>query len=251
MTNKIIVILCCILYSTFSFSDEIKVAVASNFKTTAQNIAENFTRKTGHKVTLISGSSSALFTMIAHGAPFDIFLSADKSRPLRLINRQVADASTLVNYANGQLAFLSLKHEIKSLTQLSSHLKSLTSKLAIANPKLAPYGSSSLEFLELNSLKTSVSPYFVMGNNVIQTMQFITSNNADSGFVSYSQIIQSGTKSHYYLLPQNSYPAIKQFGIITNKAKKNEAAIAFMSYLKNESNDILSNAGYLLGDSHE
>jgi len=251
MTSKCIAFLCCFFYSTHSFSDELKVAVASNFKTTAQNIANKFTSKTGHKITLISGSSSALFTMIAHGAPFDIFLSADKSRPLRLINSQMADANSLVNYADGQLAFLSPKHEIKSIPQLSTHLKSLTSKLAIANPKLAPFGESAANFLKTNSLIKLVKPHLVMGNNVIQTMQFITSNNAGSGFVSYSQIIQSGIKEHYYLLPKESYSPIKQFGVITNKAKNNKAAIAFMAYLKNDSAKLISNAGYLAGAINE
>jgi molybdate transport system substrate-binding protein len=251
MTNKITLFCCCFFTATFCFSGEIKVAVASNFKTTAQNIAKQFNVKTDHNVTIISGSSSALFTMIAHGAPFDVFLSADKDRPLRLINRNNADERTLVNYANGQLAFLSPNTKINSITKLTSHLESQTRKLAIANPKLSPYGSSSLKFIIKYKLYDTTKPHLVMGNNVIQTLQFITSNNAGSGFVSYSQIIQKNINHHYYLLPKDSYSPIKQFGVITNRAKDNKVAIAFMAFLKNDSREIISNAGYLLGDANE
>lgn len=251
MIKRCAILLCVILFSSQCLSEEIRVAVASNFKTTAELIADRFSEKTGHKVTIISGSSSALTTLIANGAPFDVFLSADKSRPLRLIKHGLAVENSLVNYANGQLVFLSNSAKTASISELKLHLKNQTGKLAIANPKLAPYGESSEKFLIKNDLLQNKSLQVVTGNNVIQAMQFVLSKNAESGFVSYSQVLQQELTENYFLLPHKSYPPIKQYGVITQRGSANHVATSFMKYLTHNSNQIISSAGYLLDDNDE
>ncbi len=257
---KCVTLLCCLFISNVVFvadikSAEIKIAVASNFKATAQKIADKFSHKTNHKITLISGSSSSLLSMIVHGSPIDIFLSADKARPLRLIEMKLADKKSLTNYANGQLAFLSPNVEIASINQIIEHLKTQSGKLAIANPRLAPYGLSSINFINesviKNNNKQTLKSTLVMGNNVIQAMQFVTSNNAQSGFVSYSQIKQANVTEHFYVLPKGSYTPIEQYGIITNKGSKNSVVTDLMSFIKNDSKQIISNAGYLVDNLND
>jgi len=243
------------IMATEAENTEIKIAVASNFKATAQEIAEKFSQKTGHKITLISGSSSALLSMIIHGSPIDIFLSADKERPSKLISMRLGKQKNLTHYANGQLVFLSPNSEISSLSNIREKINKQTSKLAIANPKLAPYGLSSIKFIQElfgETIKKSIlTSKLVMGNNVIQAMQFVTSGNAGSGFVSYSQIKQANITDHFYVLPQDSYSPIEQYAIITNRGSKKTAAIDFMSFLKNDSKNIISNAGYLVDNLHD
>ena len=245
------ILLCLTLLSPQCLAEDIRVAVASNFKATAQLIANSFSEKTGHKVTIISGSSSALTTLIANGAPFDVFLSADKSRPLRLIKQGLAVEKSLLNYANGQLAFLSNDIKTTSINQLKKQLTSQTGKLAIANPKLAPYGHSASDFLVKINIEPLVSSRIIMGNNVIQAMQFVLSKNAQSGFVSYSQILNQQNIAHYFLLPPQSYPAIKQFGVITQQGSTRHAATLFMEFLGQNSHKIILNAGYLLSSNNE
>ena len=251
MIKQISLFLCCFIPSFFASSGEIRIAVASNFKNTAQTITDQYSFTNDHKITLISGSSSALFSMIYHGAPIDIFLSADKERPLKLIKNKLAKIENLTHYADGQLVFLSPNIKIETISQLKNHLKNQSRKLAIANVRLAPYGASSLKFIEKLGVLHPVRSHLIAGNNVAQAMQFIISNNAGSGFVSYSQIKQAKITEDFYVLPKDSYPAIQQYGILTNKGAKNPAATDFMSFLVNNSQMTISDAGYLVGDLND
>ncbi|WP_435275429.1 molybdate ABC transporter substrate-binding protein [Psychrobium sp. nBUS_13] len=240
-----------IISSSSSVGEELKIAVAANFKTTAQKIVDKFSQKTSHNVTLISASSSALATQIYHGAPYDLFLSADKERAQWLIENARADADSLIHYATGQLAFFTQKEKITSVDELKTSIKSQTGKLAIANPKFAPYGLSSLELIKRIGVKNEVSSKLVTGNNVIQALQFVTSGNAQSGFVSLSQLKENNQTSHYFVLPRHLYPPIKQYAVITKHGSSNTASKAFLNFLTIQSKTTISNSGYLIGDSNE
>lgn len=239
-----------ILVAAFSIkqanSTELKVAVASNFKSTAQKIAQAFEQKTGHKVTLIGGSTGALYSLIYHGAPYDIFLSADQERPQKLIKNELAYTESLMTYALGQLAFWMPQQTnitTKNITQL---IKQQTGKLAIANPRLAPYGKSSLFFIKKNVLQSTVKNKLIKGNNITQTLQFVASGNAQSGFVSFSELLHAGITDHFVLIEPNAYPPIKQQGVILNRTKHLSIAQEFMTFLGNQGCDIILMSGYSL-----
>lgn len=250
-TIKSLLFILLIISSSSSIGEELKIAVAANFKTTAQKIADKFSQETSHNVTLISASSSALATQIYHGAPYDLFLSADKERPQWLIENERADASSLTHYATGQLAFFTPKEKITSVDELKTSIKSQIGKLAIANPKFAPYGLSSLNFIEKIAVKNEVSSKLVTGNNVIQALQFVTSGNAQSGFVSLSQLKENNQPTHYFILPHHLYPPIKQYAVITNYGSEKTTSRAFLNFLITQSKTTISNSGYLIGDSNE
>lgn len=244
-----------ILSTVFSIlstqADELKVAVAANFKTTAQIIINNFSQQTSHKVTLITASSSALATQIYHGAPYDIFLSADQQRPMWLIKNNKAQASSLSKYAIGQLAFYSPEIKINSEKQFKNQLTSQTGKLAIANPKFAPYGKSSIDMLKKNNLYSLVSPKIVMGNNVIQALQFVQSGNAQSGLVSVSQLLELSTNEEYFIIPHHLYSPIAQYAVITNVGKDKKSAQQFLNFLTTRSETVILNNGYLTEVSND
>lgn len=230
---------------------EIKVAVAANFKTTAQIITDNFQQKTGHKVTLITASSSALANQIFHGAPYDIFLSADLSRPQWLIKNNKAEANSLTLYATGQLAFFSQKYSVASLEDLKNTLKMQTGKLAIANPKFAPYGKSAKETFKSLGINDALVNKLVLGNNVIQALQFVQSGNAESGLVSVSQLLESGTEKQFFIIPKQLHSPINQYAVITNHGKINPLAKQFLNYLTQDSKTVISNKGYLIGVNND
>ena len=250
-TIKSLLLLLLIISSPSSVGDELKIAVAANFKTTAQKIIDKFSQKTSHKITLISASSSALATQIFHGAPYDVFLSADKKRPQWLIDNERANSNSLTHYATGQLAFFSPDKTITSVDELKTSIKSQTGKLAIANPKFAPYGSSSFSLLKNLAVKNKVSSKLVMGNNVIQALQFVTSGNAQSGFVSLSQLKENNQTTHYFVIPHHLYQPIRQYAVITNYGSSKTASKEFINFLITQGKTVISNSGYLIGDGNE
>jgi len=227
-----------------AYANELRVAVASNFKSTAQKLATQFEEETGHKVTLISGSTGSLYSLISHGAPYDIFLSADSQRPQKLVEDNLAYPDSQFVYAVGQLAYWSPNQEKLTQNNLVSLLKNQTSKLALANPRLAPYGLSTSKYLDLKGLSKHVKSRLVTGNNITQTLQFIYSGNAQSGFVSYSELLNAGIKDHFILLDPKSYPAINQQAVILRRTKELATAQEFMTFIKTVSCDTILDSGY-------
>jgi len=225
------------------------VAVASNFKSTAQKISHQFEQQTGHKITLVSGSTGSLFHLISHGAPYDIFLSADAVRPQKLVSAGLAFPESRFTYAVGQLAFWSPNHANIDNNNIVERLKEFNGKLAIANPRLAPYGESSLSFLKKNNLLDVVNPRLVRGNNITQALQFVTSGNAQSGFVSYSELLNAGVKSNFFLLNPNSYSPINQQAVILKRTQNIEIAKEFMDFVNGNACDIILLSGYALAPS--
>jgi molybdate transport system substrate-binding protein len=225
--------LCLFFVPSKSFADTLHLAVASNFITPIQHLSKIFEEETGHKLTLSFGSSGKLFAQIKHGAPYDIFLSADLTKPKALIDDQIAYPKSLVIYAKGQLALWS-----KTSVPLSSLEEALLNakRIAIANPKLAPYGKAAEESLRHLSLWDNLQHKLVRGENIGQTYQFVYSQNADVGFVALSQV-QSQTLSHVQTegkiikIPNTLYSDINQAAIILNRTKKMALAKSFMTFL--------------------
>ncbi|WP_370137939.1 molybdate ABC transporter substrate-binding protein [Alteromonas sp.] len=207
----------------FKRDEKINVAVAANFAKALKSIAEQFTELTGIEVAVTVSSSGTLYAQIQHGASFDVFLSADRARPQALVDNNLVHHGNLVDYAKGKLAFVyagdlssEASHETSGernceqfarsstkdttaqinalLTdclsrQLVQLLENPQNKVAIANPKLAPYGDAAQQTLQNLSLWHPFLPHRVMGKNVLQALQFYTTGSVKGAFVAYSSAL--------------------------------------------------------------
>ena len=239
---RLIAILLLLYVSTAATSAPLTVAVASNFRITAEDIAVKFTAETGHEVRISSGSTGKLYAQIVNGAPFDLFLAADAERPQILVDSDLGVDSSRFTYAIGTLAFWS------GDAKCSSVMESLgTQRLAIANPKTSPYGKAAQEFLQSTGRWQSVSQHLVFGENVAQTLHFAVTGNVGYALVAASQVIdprlpQAGCTME---VPVDSYTPIQQQVVLLRRAKDNPAAISFLKFLQSaETRATIRASGY-------
>lgn len=193
-------------------ADEVRIAVASNFSHTLKLLANKFEAETGHKVIISTGSSGKHFAQIIHGAKFDVFLSADEKRPFLLEKQQRIIAGSRKTYAYGVLVLWSDSNAFPAHT---NDVLPPFNVLAIANPKLAPYGRAAVEVLQYFNRWPATNYKQVMGENVSQSLQFARSGNVDFAFVALAQIkalaSQNQTqKGSFWCVPASLYSPIKQ-----------------------------------------
>ncbi len=244
--KKIIILFCFVFFLNASASaDEIHVAVASNFKYTLQKLADAFKEKTGHDLVISSASSGKLFTQIIHGAPYDVFLSADEKRVDLLIEEHMAADKNAYVYALGRLVLYSnLEQSADCKTILhSSRLR----HLAIANPKIAPYGAAAKQVLEKLGLWQQLKPRLVMGENIAQTFQFVSTGNAQAGFIARSMLDMGEINDHACIwdIPTDMYSKINQKMVALKRSKKKIPVEAFMRYIRSaEARAIIRANGY-------
>lgn len=218
------------------------VAVAANFTAAAKEIGERFQASSGHSLLFSFGATGQLFTQISQGAPFDVFLAADQKRPQLAEQAGLAVPKSRFTYAYGKLVLFSMD---SSLVKDASSLRhSHFTKLALANPRTAPYGSAAIAVLHALGEYQSLEKQIVQGNNIAQTYQFVVSRNAELGFVAQSQVINSNQGSRW-IVPQSLYPRIAQDAVLLKTAAHNAAAIAFMQFLQGpEARAIIERFGY-------
>lgn len=212
---------------------EVQVAVAANFTAPAQQIAAEFERKTGHKAMLSFGATGKFYAQIKNGAPFEVFLAANDSTPAKLDGEGMTVAGSRFTYAIGTLVLWSAKPDL-----VDADGKILATgnfnKLAIANPKTAPYGAAAIETLTRLKLLDAVQGKLVQGESIAQAFQFAKTGNADLGFVALSQVYKDGklTGGSAWIVPGNMHESIRQDAVILAKGKDNPAAQAFVDFLK-------------------
>ena len=223
---------------------ETKIAVAANFTDAVKEIATAFQAKTGHEAVLSFGSSGALYTQITQEAPFEIMLSADTERPKKIIDDGLGVAGSRFTYAVGKLVLWSKNAD---LVKGEETLKSgAFAKIAIANPVGAPYGTAAIETLEALKLDETLKPKIVQGNNIGQTFQFVDTGNAELGFIALSQVTGKSEGSRW-MVPQALYTPIRQDAVLLKKGASNEAAKAFLAFLKGaEARAIIEKYGYAI-----
>jgi len=227
---------------------EAQMAVAANFSTPAKQLAEQFSRSTPHKIAISVGSTGKFYAQISNGAPFDIFLSADDETPNRMEREKLAVAGSRFTYAIGKLALWSAA---AGLVDGNGEVlrKGVFKRLAIANPKLAPYGAAAKQAMEKLGLWTTVQGKLVLGENIAQTQQFIASGNVELGFIAYSQIQEDGKapRGSFWLVPPALYDPIRQDAVLLTRGADNPAARAFLEYLRSTAaRDLIRSAGYAL-----
>ena len=235
-------LLLCALPSTQAA--ELRIAVATNFSRTAILLAEQFEQQTDHRVLLSFGSTGKHYAQIRHGAPFDIFLAADERRPALLEKEDIAVPGSRFTYAQGKLVLWSPdKNRVDTNGDVlaSNNFR----KLAIANPKLAPYGFAAREVLQARGLWEQLQPRLVRGENIGQTFQFVRTNNAQWGFVAAAQILSTDTKTtgSYWTPPQSFYTPIIQQAVLI---KDTPAARDFIQFIKSAAaHSVIQASGYL------
>jgi molybdate transport system substrate-binding protein len=234
------------LIPLFSNAAEVHVAAASNFTQPLEKLAEQFTKDTGHRLILSYGATGKLSTQVTNGAPFEVFLSADQEHPKKLIQSGKAVAGTESTYAIGKLVLWS--PQLKVIGPQADALKLGRFKhLSIGNPKLAPYGQAAKETLEKMGLWEKFQSRVVLGENITQAYQFVSTGNAELGFVALSQIKQDGKspEGSFWVVPQSRYSAIKQDVVLLEKGRGNPAAKQFLEFLKSDpAKKIIEKYGY-------
>lgn len=220
------------------------VAVAANFTDAAKEIAALFKQKTGHEAVLSFGASGQFYTQITQGAPFQVFLSADDSRPRKLVEDGLAVADSRFTYAIGKLVLWS---KSPGIVKDEETLKAASfAKLSICNPAAAPYGLAAVETMKSLSLYDTLKPKLVEGATITQAYQFVETGNAEVGFVALSQLSGSDVGSRW-VVPQTLYNPIRQDAVLLKSGAGNGAASAFITFLRGpEARAVIEKYGYVL-----
>ena len=214
---------------------EVMAAVAANFTAPMKMLAKSFEQDTGHKLVLSFGSTGSFYWQIKNGGPFDVLLAADSETPLRLEKDGLGVAGSRFTYATGRLVLWSPKAGV--VDDQGSVLRSgKFQRLAIANPKLAPYGAAAMQVLANLGLQATVQPKLVQGENIAQAYQFTASENAQIGFVALSQVFMQGhiSQGSAWVVPAHLHAPLQQDAIVLRKGQDNPGAQALMVYLQSE-----------------
>lgn len=231
-----------------ALADQVQVAVAANFTAPMQAIAGEFEKDTGHSVQASYGATGQFYAQISNGAPFEVFLSADDSTPARLEKEGQSVAGSRFTYAIGKLVLWSPKAGF--VDDRGAVLEKGDFKhLAIANPKAAPYGLAATQALDKLGLGDTLKGKIVEGQNITQALQFVSTGNAELGFVALSQVYKDGqiTSGSAWVVPEAMYQPIRQDALILKKGADNPAAKALVDYLKGpKAAEIIKAYGYTL-----
>ena len=216
-------------------ADEVQVAVAANFTAPMKLITANFEKATGHKVALSFGATGKFYAQIRNGAPFDVLLAADDETPARMEKEGLGVTGSRFTYAIGKLILWSAKPGY--VDDKGDVLKKGSFEhIALANPKLAPYGAAAVEVMIKLGVMSALEPKFVQGENIAQTYQFVSTGNAELGFVALSQVYEDGKlkSGSGWIVPSAIHSPIRQEAVLLSRAKGNLAAEALLKYLKSD-----------------
>lgn len=225
---------------------ELSVAVAANFTAPMQKIAEAFEKERGHKLVLSYGSTGKFYAQIKNGAPFEVLFAADDETPARLEQEGQSVAGTRFTYAIGKLVLWSKQPGL--VDEQGEVLRTgAFERIALADPKLAPYGAAAMQTLSKLGLADALGSKFVQGENIGQAYQFVATQNAPLGFVALSQVFAEGrlTEGSAWMVPETLYEPIRQDAIILARGKDNPAAPELMRYLRGDAaKAIIRSYGY-------
>ena len=248
MHARIAALFAALVFSSQALAEQVQVAVAANFTAPLQAIVAEFEKDTGHSVVASFGATGQLYAQIQHGAPFEVFLSADESTPARLDSEGLGVSGSRFTYAVGSLVLWSATPGY--LDGSDAVLKANQYRhLAIADPKTAPYGLAATQVLAKLGLTEAVQGKLVTGQSIAKALHFIATGNAELGFVALSQVYQDGQLSSgsAWIVPAELHTPIKQDALILSKGEHNPAAAAFMDYMKSEkAAAIIKSYGYTL-----
>jgi molybdate transport system substrate-binding protein len=233
-----------VLLSGSVLADSLRIAVASNFSTVIDEIVAGFEEDSGHALSISLGSTGKHYAQIVNGAPFDLFLAADTERPQRLEREGRTVPGSRFTYAIGQLVVWAPRRETLDLPGALADRH--VGRIAIANPRLAPYGRAAKETLEALGLWQVTAPNLVRGENIGQAFQFVFSGNADIGLVALSQLVAHADAmgGARWQVPIDLHAPIAQQAVML---RDTQAGQAFMHYLRSPAaQNMIRDAGYRL-----
>ena len=232
-----------LLTPAFAAAAEVQVAVATNFMEPAKEIARRFRARTGHSATLSFGASGQFYAQIANGAPFQVFLSAAVERPQKAEADGLAVVGTRFTYATGRLVLFSKAARLVD-GRGAVLVRGNFEKLAIADPKTAPYGLAAVEAMRKLGVYGRLAPKLVTGASIAQTFQFVDTGAAEVGFLALSQVINEPGGSRW-LVPENLHSPIDQQAVLLKRGADSAAAKAFLAFLKGaEARAVIKRYGY-------
>jgi molybdate transport system substrate-binding protein len=231
---------------TSAHAAEAQVAVAANFAEPIKAIAAVLEKTTGHTLKVTLGATGKLYAQIKNGAPFDLLLAADTKTPEKLATEGHGIASSRFTYATGKLALWSAK--VGRVDDKGQVLKAADlGKVALASPKVAPYGAAAVQAMDRLGLMAALAPRLVQGESIGQAFAFAATGNADVGFVALSQVLEGGKlkSGSVWVVPQSLYSPIKQDAVLLTKGEANEAAKALFKLLQSPNGkDLIRSYGY-------
>ena len=214
------------------------VAAAADLSSALNEVSGIYQNKTGVKLRLSFGSSGALTQQIQQGAPFDVFFSADMDYPRQLIASGDADPNSLYQYATGKLVLwvpadspLDIEHKGMDIL-----LDPFVKKIALANPRHAPYGRAAIAALKHEGLYGRLADRLVMGENVSQAAQFVESGNAQAGFVALAHALAPAMqgKGKYWRVPDVDYPSLAQGVVVLTHSHYKKEASDFLEFIRSK-----------------
>jgi len=215
-------------------AEKVSVAVASNALKAVQSIKKEFEKNTTHQLTISSGSTGKLYAQIINGAPYDVFLAANVSEPKHLEEKNMIVKNSRFTYAKGRLALCSTTLILDKAIATQRLSTGNFNRLALANPKTAPYGAAAKEVLQKLKAWEKNKRKFIKGENISQAYQFTASGNVDMGFVALAQIWNKHTSQlkKCWQVPENYHLPLEQQAVWLKRAVNNPAAKAFVNFLK-------------------
>jgi molybdate transport system substrate-binding protein len=245
---RLLVIVCSLLVATAAHAEKITIAAAADLKFAMDEIATGFKQShPGHDLEVVYGSSGKFYTQIQQGAPYDLFFSADIKYPQELVKKGMA-ASEVKPYAVGRVVLWSNSLDAGKMT-LASLTDPKITRIAIANPKHAPYGKRAEEALKSSGLWDTLQPKLVYGENIAHTAQFVQTGNAQMGIIALSLALnpELRKKGGYYLIPDKLHNPLEQGYIITKRAADKPLARQFAEYMGSKpARTVMTKYGFVL-----
>ena len=236
-----------LLAATAARADEIPVAVAANFTAPFNKIAPEFEKETGHRLVASFGSTGKFYAQIKNGAPFEVLLAADDETPAKLVKENAAVPGSQYSYAIGKLVLWSAKPAV--VDDKGAVLKGGGfDHIAVADPKLAPYGAAGVEAMKKMGVYDSLAPKIVTGETIAQAYQFVSSGNSLLGFVALSQVLKDGQiAGSAWIVPADLYTPIRQDAVLLNAGKDKAGPVALLKYLQGpKAQAVIKSYGYEL-----
>lgn len=236
---RIVLALCLFVMTgaNLAVAEEITIAAASDLNFALREIVAEYEKTTGNHVRLSLGSSGNFFAQIQNGAPFDLYFSADIAYPRKLEEAGLTVPGSLYQYAIGRIVMWATHESRIDVTKGFEALREPTvKKIAIANPKHAPYGRAAVAAMEYSKIYDQVKDKLVLGENISQAAQFIESGACDIGIIALSLAIAPVMKSKgaYWEVPAEAHPALEQGAVILKSSKQQESARQFLAFIKGE-----------------
>ncbi len=249
MVSKLLLLAILVMLVSSGAAQELSVAAAADLGSVLPEIAAQYQKQGGSEIKLSFGSSGNLTTQIENGAPFDVFFSADEDYPRRLVEQGLAEKDSFYRYAVGRLVVWGPKGSLPKFAQrgLAGLGDAGCTKIAIANPKFAPYGRAAESVLRHARIYDALAARLVVGENVSQAAQFLESGNATCGLIPLSHALRIKSPGEYWPVPLEAYPTLNQAAVVLTHSRQKDSARQFLEFLRTpKATSLLTRYGFSL-----